>query len=109
MKSCRTCSTAVLYALLMQLASAAVWAATSLELLQQLNEYPHAQTISLAQEDVLDYEVGLGAMQKIGGAWRFKHSERFNGVLTRYTWQIVDGFTSLEVMAELAAQGRTDG
>jgi hypothetical protein len=104
MKSRRTCSTAVVYALLMLLASAAVWAATPLELLQQLNEYPHAQTISLAQENVLDYEVGLGAMQKVGGAWKFKHSERFNGALTRYTWQIVDGFTSLEVMAELAGK-----
>jgi hypothetical protein len=100
MKSRRTKITGTL-ALLMLLASAALHAATPLELLQQLNEYPHANTISLVQEDVLDYEIGLGAMQKVGGAWNFKHSKRFSGALTRYTWQIVDGFTSLEVMAEL--------
>jgi hypothetical protein len=43
-------------------------------------------------------------MQKISGAWRFKRSERFSGTLTRYTWQIVDGFTSIEVMDVLLAE-----
>ncbi|MEE4146776.1 MAG: DUF4892 domain-containing protein [Halieaceae bacterium] len=77
--------------------------ATGLELLQQLNDYPHAKLLNLEQEEVLDYEVGLGAIQKIGGAWRFKDSERFNGQLSSYTWQIVDGFTSIEVLGELVS------
>jgi hypothetical protein len=36
--------------------------------------------------------------------WQFKASERQSGVLTRYTWQIVDGFTSREVLEELAGR-----
>ena len=79
-------------------ASAGLRAATPLELLEQLNGYPHAEIVGQLRKEVRDYEVGLGAMQKVSGAWRFKHSERFSGILTRYTWQIVDGFTSIEVM-----------
>jgi hypothetical protein len=60
--------------------------------------------VSRVQKEVRDYEVGLGAMQKISGAWRFKRSERFSGTLTRYTWQIVDGFTSIEVMDVLLGE-----
>ena len=90
--------------LLLALGSATIRADTGLELLQQLNEFPHAQLLDLDEEEVLDYEVGLGAMQKVGGAWRFKHSERSNGKLTSYTWQIIDGFTSIEVMDELVKE-----
>ena len=68
------------------------------ELLTQLAAFPHAQTVNESQAQVLDYEIGLGAMQKVGGAWRLKHSERISGLLTRNTWQIVDGFSSREVM-----------
>jgi len=75
-----------------------------MQLLQQLDAFPHARQIEYTQGDVLDYEVGLGAMQKISGVWKLKHSERFNGKLTRYTWQLSDGFTSLEVMDELLVQ-----
>ncbi|MDH4039827.1 MAG: DUF4892 domain-containing protein [Gammaproteobacteria bacterium] len=103
MKSSRKNTTSAV-ALLLLLACAPLRAATPLDLLAQLNDYPHAQTISLDKGEELDYEIGLGAMQKIGGAWKFKHSERFNGTLTSYSWQIVDGFTSIEVMEELLAQ-----
>ena len=72
-------------------------------LLRQTNEYPHARTVDFSEEAVIDYEVGLGAIQKTGGAWGFKRSERFSGSLTSYTWQIVDGFTSLEVLEELVS------
>ena len=48
-----------------------------------------------------DHEVGLGAIRKKSGAWSFKTSERHSGLLQRNTWQIVDGFTSQEVLAEL--------
>ena len=83
------------------LASGTVLAAGPQALLQQTNEYPHARTINLVEAEVLDHEVGLGAIRKLGGAWQFKESERFSGHLTSYTWQILDGFTSIEVMNEL--------
>jgi hypothetical protein len=88
-------------------ASAAVQAATPLELLETLNGYPHVEMLGRVQKEVRDYEIGLGAMQKVSGAWRFKRSERFSGTLTRYTWQIVDGFTSIEVMDVLLGEVKT--
>ena len=76
---------------------------TPLELLQRLDDFPHAQQVSFSEEPVIDHEIGLGAMRKVRGVWQFKESERLTGSLTRYTWQIVDGFTAAEVMAELVA------
>ena len=73
-------------------------------LLQALDNYPHASRLETSVTSVIDHEVGLGALQKISGAWRFKDSERLSGELTRYTWQIIDGFTSIEVMEELLAR-----
>lgn len=78
-------------------------------LLQALDNYPHASRIETSVTNVIDHEVGLGALQKIAGAWRFKNSERLSGELTRYTWQIVDGFTSIEVMEELVARVEETG
>lgn len=72
-------------------------------LLGKLNDYPHAQQVAASELEVIDHEIGLGAMQKVRGAWQFKKSERLSGLLSRYTWQIVDGFTSMEVMEELVA------
>ena len=69
--------------------------------LLQLDEYPHAVAIEASQEQIIDHEVGLGALRKVAGTWRFKSSERLSGMLQRTTWQIVDGFTSLEVLSEL--------
>lgn len=73
-------------------------------LLQQMDEFPHARQVSYSREQVLDYELGLGAMQKVRGVWQLKDSERLSGKLTRYTWQIIDGFSSLEVMQELESE-----
>lgn len=73
------------------------------ELLQELDSFPHATRVSHQVEDVIDYEIGLGAMRKVRGSWGFKDSERQSGELTRYTWQIVDGFTSSEVLEQLEA------
>lgn len=81
--------------------SAAVLAENPAQLLLQLNDYPHARQVAFSEGEVIDHEVGLGAMQKVRGVWRFKDSERLSGLLLRYTWQIVDGFTSQEVMSEL--------
>lgn len=72
-----------------------------LALLEQLDAYPHARQIAFSQQEVLDHEIGLGAIQKVRGEWRFKHSERLSGTLVSYTWQIVDGFTSAQVMEDL--------
>lgn len=70
-------------------------------LLQELMEFPHAKSILDHQDVVVDYQIGLGAIQKVRGTWQLKRSERKSGLLTRYTWQIVDGFSSQEVMANL--------
>jgi len=86
------------------LGNAPVWAESPSALLQQLNNYPHAETVELSETAVVDYEMGLGPIEKVSGSWRFKRSERNSGLLTRYTWQIVDGFTSIEVMDELLAK-----
>jgi hypothetical protein len=86
---------------LLQSTACLVRAATPLELLQELDDYPHAQVISSSDEQVLDYELGLGSIKKVRGVWRFKNSERKTGYLQTYTWQIVDGFSSEEVMQSL--------
>lgn len=72
------------------------------ELLARFDAYPHAEMIDSASESVIDYEIGLGAIQKSRGAWKLKRSERLTGDLQTYTWQIVDGFTSREVAEELS-------
>ena len=64
------------------------------QLLDTLNGYPHAVLIASSDREVVDHELGLGALQKVRGAWRFKHSERISGRLQRFTWQVTDGFTA---------------
>jgi len=71
------------------------------QLVLQLDAYPHAVAIEGSQEQTIDHEVGLGSLRKAAGSWRFKSSERLSGLLQRTTWQIVDGFTSSEVLSEL--------
>lgn len=71
------------------------------DLLQTLNGYPHASRMDHSTAEVIDHEIGLGAMKKVRGVWQFKDSERLSGTLSRSTWQIVDGFTSVEVMEQL--------
>ena len=56
------------------------------QLVQTLDSYPHALQAAMDERQVTDYEIGLGAMQKVRGAWRFKHSERQRaGLLTPVT------------------------
>jgi len=78
-------------------------------LLAQLDEYPHTAQVAATEDAVIDHEVGLGALQKVSGAWDFKDSERLSGTLTRYTWQVIDGFTSREVMDTLIAAIKKGG
>lgn len=70
-------------------------------LLLQLKDYPHATEVQSSEAQVIDHEIGLGSIKKVRGVWQFKNSERLSGTLSRYTWQIVDGFTSIEVMDDL--------
>ena len=87
----------------------------------QLEYYPHAKIHAEAAPAEVDYELGLGALQKVKNRWRLKHSERIKGVLERRTWQVTEGYTAeeayqwyaqqLETMAELIyqCQGRSCG
>ncbi len=70
-------------------------------LLQQVDGYPHTKQIAFAEREVVDHEVGLGAIQKVRGEWHFKHSERLSGTLTSYTWLVGNGFSAAEVMARM--------
>ncbi|MEH6583035.1 MAG: DUF4892 domain-containing protein [Halioglobus sp.] len=79
------------------------------ELVDKLNAYPHAVEVSQAALEVRDHEVGLGAIKKVRGVWQFKKSERLSGSLDRHTWQIVDGFSSLEVFEGLVAELESAG
>ena len=72
-----------------------------LQLLQSLDDYPHAERVAYSDEQVIDHVVALGAINKVRGVCQFRESERLSGRLIRYTWQIIDGFTSREVMQEL--------
>ncbi|MEP1471553.1 MAG: DUF4892 domain-containing protein [Halieaceae bacterium] len=74
------------------------------QLLDTLNGYPHALVIAVSDAEVVDHEVGLGALQKVRGAWRFKKSERVSGRLQRFTWQVTDGFSSEELFRDLSEQ-----
>jgi hypothetical protein len=71
--------------------------------LERLDAYPYTKQIAFSKREVLDHEIGLGAIQKVRGEWRFKNSERFSGTLISYTWQILDGFASAQVMEDLLA------
>jgi hypothetical protein len=84
--------------------SSVVNAQTPDMLVQQLEAYAHARSIVSTESTVVDHEIGLGALQKRSGTWKFKVSERASGILTRHTWQIVDGFSSQEVLAELESE-----
>jgi hypothetical protein len=77
--------------------------ASPAQLLRELDTFPHATRVNHSVAEVLDYEIGLGAIRKVSGTWRFKNSERKSGELTRYTWQIIDGFSSNEVLEDLEA------
>ena len=72
-------------------------------LLDQFDSYPHAVRVNHDTKSVTDHEIGLGAMRKVRGVWGFKSSERQSGELTRYTWQIIDGFTANGVLAKMEA------
>lgn len=73
-------------------------------LLSRYDRFPHAEVVDQASEPVLDYVVGLGPMQKVRGDWRLEESERLTGQLTRFTWRIVDGFSSRSLFEEATTE-----
>lgn len=81
--------------------SAIAGAGLAESLLRQFDESPNLIQIAFSSEEVIDHEIGLGAIQKIRGEWRFKHSERRSGTLISYTWQIAKGYSAAELMAQL--------
>ncbi len=58
--------------------------------------WSHAVELSRSGPEEADYLLGLGALQKVGGRWRHKHSEALHAQLERITWQINEGFTAEE-------------
>lgn len=92
----------LLWPLLLAAGAAAETVPAPEQLLLELDGFPHARRVDMSRESVVDYEVGLGAMQKHLGDWQFKHSKRLDGERLRYSWQIVDGFSSQEVFDGLA-------
>ena len=60
--------------------------------------YTHGTEVSRSDPVSLDYQLGLGALQKIGGRWRFKKEERISAELARYTWQMTGVFTAADAM-----------
>jgi hypothetical protein len=83
--------------------------ADSLGWLEDIKVYPHTQPVASSESRVVDHEVGLGPLQRMGSSgWGFSRSERLSGDLQRFTWQILDGYTAseghdwlLEALAEL--------
>jgi hypothetical protein len=58
--------------------------------------WAHATEHSRQEPHSSDYLLGLGALQKVGGRWRHKHSEGLRGELQSTTWQIAEGYTAEE-------------
>ena len=72
--------------------------------LPELESHPHARVHAETTGAVVDYELGLGALQKVKGRWRWKHSERIRGTLTRRTWHMDEGYTAEEAYQWYALQ-----
>lgn len=73
------------------------------KLLRDFGDNLHLTVVEERQESVVDYTIGLGAMKKVRGVWALKESERVTGQLTSITWQVLDGFSAAEVLAQLEA------
>lgn len=73
------------------------------QLLAQANQLTHTRLLASSDEQVLDAEIGLGAIKKVRGVWRFKHSQRMSAQRLRYTWQVLDGFSADEVFDGMTA------
>lgn len=73
--------------------------------LTELDSYPHLESVARMQgKQVQDFRVPLGAIEKIRGVWAPRDAERVSGLRESYTWRVIDGFTSEELVAELDAR-----
>ncbi len=75
----------------------------ALQLVTTLDQSPHTESIAKSSKAVRNYEIGLGPLQKVSGNWQFEDSERQSGELTRQTWQVLNGYTSLDFLNELTS------
>ena len=73
-----------------------IWSLSGLAQAPDLQPWSHAKEFSRSSPGETDYILGLGALQKVGGRWRHKHSEALHGDLTRVTWLVDEGFTAVE-------------
>jgi hypothetical protein len=74
-------------------------------ILEALSELPYVEVEDVERDvNVRSHLVALGAMQKEGGVWQPRASERADGSLSRYTWRVVDLYTSVQLMNDLIAQ-----
>ncbi len=73
-----------------------MWSLSGLAQAPDFQPWSHAREFSSSGPVETDYLLGLGALQKVGGRWRHKHSEALRGELTRATWQVDEGFTAAE-------------
>lgn len=78
--------------------------------LAELDDYTHLESIARTQgEQVRDFRIPLGAIEKIRGVWAPREAERVSGLRESYTWRVIDGFTSEELVAELDTRLAEDG
>jgi hypothetical protein len=66
------------------------------EELLSLPEYPHSVLTRETGPLEVDYVLGLGALQKVGGRWRHKKFKDVSGLLQRRTWQVTEPYTAEE-------------
>ncbi len=70
--------------------------------LDDLDSYTHLETIARSDgERVRDFRIPLGAIEKIRGVWAPRDAERVTGLRQTYTWRVIDGFSSEELVTEL--------
>ena len=77
-------------------------AAPAVRVLDDIGALPYADRVhQVPPEQVRGRLIPLGAMKKLGGVWQPKASERLDGTLHRYTWQVLEQYASIELMEEV--------
>lgn len=79
------------------------------DLWDTLSRHSHAQVVESYQGPVIDYELGLDALQKRLGQWGFDQSVRISGTRAASTYQIRDGFSASRLAEELEADIKAHG
>ena len=80
-------------------------AAPAVRVLEDVGALPYADRVhEVPPEQVRGRLIPLGAMKKLRGVWQPKASERLDGTLHRYTWQVLEQYASIELMEEVQAE-----